>query len=304
MKITVLDGYTTNPGDIDWSPISSLCDLTVYDRTPQDLIIERIQGCDGFFVNKCKITVEILKSCPEVKFIGVLATGYDNVDVSYAKEQGIAVCNVPAYSTDAVAQHTFALILALTNHIADYNKRTQQGEWYKSEDFTFVGEPLNLLNGKSLGIVGYGNIGKKVAEIAEAFGMQVNIYSRNKEATKKSDFLTLHCPLTEENRMFINKEFISKMKDGAVIINTARGGLINPDDLAEALKSGKIAAAGIDVLPVEPPKEPSPLIGLPNCIITPHIAWMTQDTRQRIINISADSLRGFIEERPVNRVDL
>lgn len=302
MNITILDGYTVNPGDIDYGPLESLCNLTIYDHTPQYLVKERIKDCDGFFVNKNKITAELLKECPNVKFIGVFATGYDNVDIQAAKELGIAVCNVPAYSSDAVAQHTFALILALTNHVADYNRRTIEGEWAKSQDFTFFGKPLSLLTEKSLGIIGYGNIGQRTAKIAESFGMKINVYSKDPEACIKSDIITLHCPLTAENKEFINRDFISQMKTGAILINTARGGLVNIDDLAEALKEGKLAAAGIDVLPTEPPTEGSPLIGLENCIVTPHIAWMTSETRQRIIDISAKSLVGFLEGKDTNRI--
>lgn len=224
------------------------------------------------------------------------------MDVAAAKDLGIAVCHVPAYSTEAVAQHVFALILELTNWVGSYNASVQAGKWYESSDFTFIQEPLSLLDGKSLGIVGYGNIGKRVARIAEAFGMKVNIYSRDKEAAVTSDFVTLHCPLTRENAGFVNKEFISAMKDGAVLINTARGGLVNETDLAEALKSGKLSGAALDVICEEPPQKPHPLIGLPGCILTPHIAWMPKETRQKVIDICADNLRSYLEGGNLNRI--
>lgn len=302
MKLAILDGYSINPGDLSWEPLETFGTLTPYERSSEDEIPGRIEGCDGFFVSKCKITREIIKNCPTLKFIGVTATGYDNIDLEAAKEFGVAVYNVPAYSTTAVAQHVFSLILELTNHVGIYNQSIQKGKWYESKDFTFIEEPLMLLEGKSLGIVGYGNIGKRVAKIGEALGMKINIYSKDRNATVKSDFLTLHCPLTEENRGFINREFISQMKDGAILINTARGGLVNEEDLAAALKSGKLAAAGIDVISAEPPKSPHPLIGLPNCILTPHIAWMPKETRQRVIDICTDNLNRFLNDEDRNRI--
>lgn len=302
MKVIVLDAYSINPGDLNWEPVEKLCDFTSYDRTENAQVIERLQDCDGFFVSKVTITREIMESCPKLKFIGITATGYDNVDLEAAKDLGIAVCNVPAYSTEAVAQHAFALILELTNYVGSYNAAVQAGEWYRSTDFTFINESLTLLDGKTLGIIGYGNIGKRVARIGEAFGMQINVYSQDPEAAQKSDYVTLHCPATAENRGFINKDFISGMKDGAVLINTARGALINEEDLADALKSGKLAAAGVDVLSCEPPVEPHPLIGLPNCILTPHNAWMPRETRKRVIDICADNLNGFLKGEPVNRL--
>ena len=243
-----------------------------------------------------------MEAAPKLRFIGVTATGYDNVDLKAAEDLGIAVCHVPAYSTDAVAQHVFALILELTNRVGSYNTAVQEGEWYKSPDFTFIRQPLTLLSGKSLGIIGYGNIGKRVAEIGRAFGMEIRIYSRDRESCVSSDFLTLHCPLTEENRGFINREFISSMKDGAVLINTARGGLINEKDVASALKSGKLSAAALDVISAEPPCDPHALIGLENCILTPHIAWMPQETRQKVIDICTANLKSFLDGGRLNRI--
>lgn len=302
MKLTILDAYSINPGDLSWAPIEALGSFSSFDRTGDDQIIERIKDCDGFFVSKCKITRQVMESCRRLKFIGVTATGYDNVDLEAAKDLDIAVCHVPAYSTEAVAQHTFALILELTNLVGSYNCSVQNGKWYESPDFTFIEGPLTLLNGKSLGIVGYGNIGKRVARIGEAFGMKVNVYSRDKKAAVSSDFVTLHCPLTPENRGFVNKEFISQMKDGAILINTARGGLINEQDLADALKSGKLSAAAVDVISCEPPSAPHPLINLPNCILTPHIAWMPKETRQKVIDICAANLQSFLDGGSLNRI--
>ncbi|MGC2872564.1 D-2-hydroxyacid dehydrogenase [Ihubacter sp. mB4P-1] len=302
MKFTILDAFSINLGDLSWDPISELCDFHPYDRTESHQISDHITGCDGFFVSKCSITRQIMEACPTLKFIGVTATGYDNVDIQAAKDLGIAVCNVPAYSTEAVAQHAFALILELSNRAGRYNESIQRGKWYETKDFTFIEDPLTLLDGKSLGIIGYGNIGKRVARIGEAFGMKINIYSQNKKAAMESDFLTLHCPLTPENKGFVNTNFINQMKDGAILINTARGALINEPNLADALKRGKLAAAAVDVLSCEPPKMPNPLIGLPNCILTPHIAWMPKETRQKVIDICAANLQSWMDGGKLNRI--
>lgn len=302
MKTVILDGYSINPGDLTWTSIEKISDFQIYDRTENSDIVTTIGDADGVFVSKCDITREVLESCPNLKFVGITATGYDNVDISAAKELGIAVCNVPSYSTEAVAQHVFALILELTNLVGRYNQEVQAGRWYESKDFTFDAGSLTLLDGKTLGIIGYGNIGKKVAAIGEAFGMTINIYSQNPESAMASDFLTLHCPATAENTGFVNKDFISQMKDGAVLINTARGALINEEDLADALRSGKLSAAAVDVISVEPPAKPHPLINLPNCILTPHIAWMPRETRQKVVDICAANLSSFLEGGTLNRL--
>ena len=249
------------------------------------------------------MSAEVMDACPNLKFIGALATGYDNIDIKAAKERGIAVCNVPAYSTDSVAQHTFALILEITNQVGLNDEAVQSGEWSRADDFCLSKNSIIQLAGKSLGIIGYGNIGRKVAAIAEAFGMKVNIYSRDKEAAIKSDILTVHCPATEENKGFINKEFIRQMKDGAILINTARGALVNERDLAEALCSGKLSAAAVDVLDGEPPRQDNPLIGAPNIFITPHVAWASVEARSTICRVSAENLKSFIEGGRLNRVD-
>lgn len=302
MKIIISDGYTINPGDLSWSALEALGDVTVCDRTPQEELTGLIGDAEVLFTSKNKVTAEVLDACPNLKFIGVLATGYDNVDTAAAREHGVAVCNVPGYSTDPVAQHTFALILEITNSVGLHNAAVQNGEWSQSKDFCIVKKPVSQLAGKSLGIIGYGNIGRKVAAIAEAFGMTVNIYSRDRQAALQSDIVTLHCPATAENRGFINKEFISQMKDGAILINTARGVLINEADLAEALSSGKIAAAGLDVLDGEPPRPDNPLIGAPNCFITSHIAWASREARNTICQVSAANLKSWMEGEELNRI--
>lgn len=302
MKVAILDGYSINPGDLSWDPLEKLCDLVCYDRTSDDQIIRRSRDMDGIYVSQCVITGEIMDALPRLRYIGVTATGYDHVDIAAAKAHGIAVTNNPAYSTEAVAQHAFALILELTNHVGSYHRSVLQGDWYDSPDFCYMREPISLLDGKSLGIVGYGHIGRRVARIAEAFGMTVNIYSRDPEAARKSDILTLHCPLNSENHGLINRDFIAGMKDGAILINTARGGLIQTDDVLDALRSGKLAGAGIDVLETEPPVRPHPLIGAPNCIVTPHIAWMPRETRQKVVDVSAANLASYIEGGTLNRI--
>lgn len=302
MKTVILDGYTINPGDLSWAALEALGQVKVCDRTPAEQVAETIGDAEAVFTSKNKITSEIMDACPALKFIGVLATGFDNIDIEAAKERGIAVCNVPSYSTDTVAQHTFALILEITNHVGLHNQAVQNGEWTASPDFCLIKSPIQQLAGKSLGIIGYGNIGRKVAAIAEAFGMTVNIYSRDREAAMKSDILTLHCPATAENRGFINAEFISQMKDGAILINTARGALINEADLAAALSSGKISAAGLDVVNGEPPQMDNPLIGLPNCFITAHVAWASKEARNTICEVSASNLRSWLEGGMENRI--
>lgn len=302
MKIVILDGYTINLGDLSWEAMERLGQTTVYDRTPADQVIERIGDCEAVFTSKCKITAEVMDACPKVKFIGVLATGYDNIDVKAASERNIALCNVPAYSTEAVAQHAFALLLELCNNAGLHNNIVQEGRWSASPDFCMVAAPMFQLSGKSMGIVGYGSIGKRVGQIAEAMGMTVIPYSRDPEAAIKADVLTLHCPATPENTGFINKDFISRMKDGAYLINTARGALINEQDLAEAVKSGKLAGAAVDVVSREPIARDNPLLGISNIIITPHMAWTSAEAREVICTTSAKNLEAFIAGKELNRV--
>ncbi len=303
MKIVILDGATVDPG-LSWDGLRALGELTVYPRTPEELVRERIGDAEALFINKISLNKELLTQCPKLKFIGVMATGYNNVDIDACRELGIAVCNIPSYSTDSVAQHTFALILEICNQVALHNQSVKEGEWFRSEDFCYWKAPILLLKGKSLGIVGYGHIGKRVAEIASAFGMTVHIYSRDQEQTIKSDILSLHCPATESNKGFINKDFIDRMKDGAILINTARGVLLNEADVAEALKTGKLAAAGVDVLASEPADPANPLVALPNCFITPHMCWTPKEMRQIIIDGCISNLKSFLSGESLNRVDL
>ena len=302
MKGVVLDGYTITLEDLDWGPLEEVLDLKVYDRTDPEDVISRIGDSEAVFINKIKMSDEIYSACPNLRFVGELATGYDNADIASARAHGVRVANVPAYATEPVAQHTMALILEITNNCGYYTEAIHKGAWVRSCDFTFIDRPLMRLNGMSLGIVGYGAIGKRVAYLAEAFGMKVNIYSRDRDAAIGSDILTLHCPATPENKGFVNKEFISSMKDGAILINTARGALVNEEDLRDALVSGKLKAAALDVVEKEPMAADSPLIGAPNLYLTPHLAWSDKEARQQIIDMTVKSLRSFLEGGDLNKV--
>ena len=291
MDIVVLDGYTINPGDLSWDSLEELGDsLTVYDLTPAEELINRIGKKEVIMTSKCFITREIIEKCPDLKYIGSMATGYNNIDVKAAAEAGIVVTNVPAYSTDAVAQHTIALLLELANNAGLHNASVQSGDWSRCEHFCYWKKPVTLLAGKSIGIIGYGAIGSKVAEIAIALGMTVNIYSRDPEAAVSSDVISLHCPLTEENAKMIDADFISRMKPGAFLINTARGGLVDEYALAGALRSGRLGGAAVDVISREPASEDCPLLGLSNCIITPHMAWSPEEMRQAVIDTITENL--------------
>jgi len=317
MKIVVLDGYTLNPGDLSWEDLKKLGDLTVYDRTPNDKIIERIGNAEIVFTNKVPITREVLEKT-NIKYIGVLATGYDVVDINAAKEKGIPVTNIPTYGTASVAQMVFAHILEICHHVAAHSEAVKAGEWTNNPDWCFWKYPLIELADKNMGVIGYGRIGQAVGKIAQAFGMKVLAHDKyqNKdlesetmkyvdldELLKNSDVISLHCPLTEENRGIINKSTIAKMKDSVIIINTARGQLIVEEDLAEALNQGKVYAAGLDVVSKEPIKEDNPLLKAKNIFITPHIAWAPKESRQRLMDIAVDNLRAFLEGRPVNVVN-
>lgn len=317
MKIVVLDGHTENPGDLSWSGLEDLGDLKVYDRTPmdEDEIIRRIGDCEAVYTNKTPITENIIKSCPKMKFVGVLATGYNIIDVDAARRYGVTVCNIPTYGTDAVAQYTFALILEVCHHVGAHSDSVHSGKWARSVDFCYWDYPLIELKGKTLGIIGTGRIGMAVAKIAKAFGMNVIAYSRtqreNSDGVKyvpldtlfeKSHIISLHCPLTPETEGIISGENIEKMKDSVIIINTGRGQLIDENALASALKSGKVYAAAVDVVSKEPIEETNPLLLAPNCIITPHIAWASKESRQRLMDIAVDNLRQYIAGRPQNVV--
>ncbi|MBQ3610911.1 MAG: D-2-hydroxyacid dehydrogenase [Firmicutes bacterium] len=302
MKIVFLDSAIINPGDISWEGLQRFGELEVRKRTSREEAVSVIGDAEAVFTDSFAIDRELMEACPSLKFIGISATGFNHVDLDAAKELGIAVANVPAYAAEAVAQHAMALLLSVTNQIEAYNAAVKAGEWQKSRDYTFIKAPLTLLAGKSIGIVGFGDIGSKIAQIAEALGMKVNIYSRDKAAAIGSDVVSLSCPLTPENRGMVDAEFISQMKDGAILINTARGGLIDETALADALKSGKIAGAGLDVLAQEPPSTDNPLVGIPNCYITPHIGFIPVETRRVVIETCEKNLESFIEGVSLNRL--
>ena len=302
MNIVFLDSAIINQEDISWGDLEKLGKLTVYKRSTREEAIRRMRDADAAFADSVALDREMMEQCPKLKFIGIAATGYNHVDLEAARELGIAVCNVPTYAGDAVAQHAMALLLSVTNKAALYNEAIKNGEWHQSPDYTFIKAPLILLAGKSIGIIGYGAIGKRIARMAESFRMKVNVYSQDREAAIRSDVVSLSCPLTEENRGMIDAEFISQMKDGAILINTARGGLVDEKALAEALKSGKLAGAGLDVMASEPPKEDNPLIDLPNCHITPHIAFIPIEARKIVMDTCAANLRSFLEGGRLNRL--
>lgn len=318
MKIVVLDGYALNPGDLSWSELEKLGELTIYDRTPGHLVVERMKDAEIVLTNKTVITDEILDQCPKVKYIGVLATGYNIVDVKAANRRNIVVTNVPSYSTEAVSQFTIGLLLELCHHIGDHNASVKRGDWTNSPDFCYWNYPLIELAGKTMGIIGFGKIGRGTARIAKALGMNILAYNRSTikeeviscygkqvsfdELLKESDVISLHCPLFPETKGIINKETISKMKDGVMIINTARGPLIVEEDLKDALISGKVSGAAVDVVSEEPIKEDNPLLSAPNIIITPHIAWAPKETRIRLMSIVVENVKAFIGGNPVNTV--
>ena len=310
-KIIILDGGVANPGDLSWDDLAALGDLTVYDYTaPQD-VISRIGDASIILTNKTVIPADVISACPNLRYIGVLATGYNVIDIAEAKKRGIIVANVPAYSTPTVAQLTMALLLEIALHVGHHSRVVHEGKWSACRDFAFWDYPLMELAGKTFGIVGYGSIGKAVAKLAQAFGMNVLAYSRHgaeefhtelDELYAKADIVSLHCPLTAENTGMINKETIAKMKDGVIILNTARGGLINEADLREALLSGKVYAAASDVTCKEPINADSPLLGLENMIITPHIAWAATEARQRLLSVAIDNVRQYLCGNPQNNV--
>ncbi|MHB1418617.1 MAG: D-2-hydroxyacid dehydrogenase [Bacillota bacterium] len=317
MRIVVLDGYTLNPGDLSWDNLYRLGDLTIFDRTPPDLILERAEGAEILFTNKTPLRVKTLSQLPELRYIGVLATGYDVVDIDAARERGIAVTNVPAYSTFSVTQMVFALLLELCHHVQAHSDLVKEGAWSRNIDFTFWKYPLMELAGKTMGIVGFGRIGGQVAHVASAMGMHILATTRTKkspppidnfrwvnfsELFSKSDVVSLHCPLTTESRGLISRDTIELMKSTSLLINTARGGLVVDEDLAQALNTGRIAGAGLDVLSVEPPSITHPLMTAKNCLITPHIAWASKEARTRLMSIAIENLQAFLDCQPVNVV--
>ena len=317
-KIVVLDGRAANPGDLSWEGLERFGELTVYDRTAGEDIVSRIREAGIVFTNKTPLTKETLAACPNLRFIGVLATGYNVVDTDEARRRGIVVCNVPDYSTKAVAQLVFALLLEVCHHVGHHSEAVHAGRWSSSPDFCFWDYPLIELDAKVMGIVGYGRIGKAVARLARAFGMKTLVYSRSSlpgtedesvrfvtldELLKASDVVTLHCPLNAQTEGMINNESIAKMKPEAILINTGRGPLVLEQDLADALNSGRLRAAGLDVAHKEPMPPDSPLMGAKNCFITPHIAWAPRETRQRLMDIAVDNLKNFLNGTPVNVVN-
>lgn len=316
MKIVILDSETVSRNDVSLEGITALGESIVYGFTPNEQVAEKIGDADAVICNKCLITEEVFSKCKNLKYVGLFATGYNNVDLSAADRHGAVVCNVPAYSTNAVAQHTFALILNYFSKIREYAEKVDEGGWVNYKLFSYFGIPTYELAGKTIGIVGYGDIGKKVAEIARAFGMKVITFTRSpqkitdgtpavslEELLKTSDIVTLHCPLTKDNEKMINAESLGLMKKSAFFVNTARGGLVDEKALAQALENGDIAGAGIDVLTNEPMGEDCPLRNAKNCTVTPHIAWAPKQTRERLLETVAQNLKMWIEGTPQNVVN-
>lgn len=323
MKAVVLDGYTLNPGDLSWKALEALCPTTVYDRTATTaegtrLILERIGDAEIVFTNKTPVTAEIIAAAPALQFIGVLATGYNVVDVAAAKNKGIVVSNIPTYGTTAVAQMAIALLLEVCHHVGAHSDAVRRGDWTNNKDWCFWNYPLIELAGKTMGIIGFGRIGQNTARIAQALGMQILAHDSFKipelendtlryveldELYAKSDVISLHCPLFDSTKGMINAASIAKMKDGVILINTSRGPLVVEQDLTDALNSGKVAAAGLDVVSSEPIAANNPLLQAKNCIITPHIAWAPKESRGRLMDIAIENVRQFLAGTPVNVVN-
>ncbi len=317
MKIVILEASAVNPGDLSWDVLNQFGEVTLYDRTDPAEAVARIGDAQIVLINKTPITAELLDSCPSVKLICVQATGYNVVDCDAAKARGVTVCNVPAYGTDAVAQFTFSLLLELCNRVGHHDRMVHDGAWCRCPSFCFWDTPQMEIAGKAIGIVGFGRIGRAVGKIANAFGMKVLAYNRSRCAEgeaiatyvdldtllSSSDIVSLHCPMTPETAGLINAQTIAKMKDGAILLNTARGAIINEQDVADALKQGKLRGAAMDVVSQEPMAQDNPLLDAPNCIITPHMAWTPVESRQRIIDCNVQSIQGFLNGKPVNTVN-
>lgn len=316
MKIVALDGYGLNPGDLSWDAVSQLGELTVYDRTSSEEVIERSAGAEAILTNKTVITAEIMEALPDLKYIGVLATGYNVVNVGAAREKGIVVTNIPAYSTPSVAQMVFAHILNIAQQVQHHSEEVRKGRWTNNADFCFWDTPLIELREKKIGLVGLGHTGYNTARIAIGFGMQVTAYTSKSslqlppeikkrtldELFSECDIVSLHCPLTDETKELVNAERLRLMKPTAILINTGRGPLVNEQDLADALNAGKLYAAGLDVLSSEPPKADNPLLTARNCYITPHIAWASLEARTRLMDILVENIKAFQAGKPVNNV--
>lgn len=316
MKIVILDAYAANPGDLSWDEFAALGDLTVYDRTAQEDAAARIGDAEVVFINKVRLTDDIFAACPNLKLVSILATGYNIVDLAAAKRRGITVCNVPGYSTRAVVQMTFALLLEICQQVGLHSGAVHTGRWQTCPDFCFWDRPLIELDGKTMGIVGYGAIGSAVGTVAQALGMKLLVTARHErpvpegarfvslpELLAQSDVVSLHCPQTAENARMIDAGALAQMKDGAILLNTARGGLLDEQAVADALRSGKLLAAGMDVVSAEPIHADNPLLTAPNCFLTPHIAWAPLETRRRLQAISAENLRAFLAGKPQNVVN-
>jgi glycerate dehydrogenase len=315
-RLVVLDGFTLNPGDLDWSPLAALAHLTIHERTPQAEIPERAQSAQMLLTNKTPLTRAVMEALPDLRYIGVLATGYNVVDTEAAKERGIPVTNVPGYGTTAVAQHVFALLLELTQHTGLHSDTVRAGEWSRSVDWCYWRTPLVELAGLTMGIAGYGAIGQAVARIARAFGMNILASVRTPRAAeegvefvsmddlfRRADVVSLHCPLTPETQGLVNASRLATMKPSAFLINTGRGPLVVEAELAEALRAGRIAGAAADVLSTEPPAADNPLLTAPNCLITPHLAWAARASRQRLMDAVVENVRAFLTGKPVNVVN-
>jgi glycerate dehydrogenase len=318
MKIVILDGYTENPGDLSWEGFERLGELKVYDRTPAGQAAERIGSAEVVITNKTPVSKETLEACKNIKYIGVLATGYNIVDYEAAKAKGILVTNIPTYGTAAVGQFAIALLLEICHRIGHHGKAVQEGRWENNADWCFWDYPLIELAGKTMGIIGFGRIGQTTGRIAKALGMeviandeietdagrQIAPYVSREDLFARSDVIALHCPLFPSTQGLVNKDSIAKMKDGVIIINNSRGPLVVEQDLADALNSGKVYAAGLDVVSTEPIKGDNPLLKAKNCLITPHISWAPKESRQRLMDIAVNNLKAFVDGKPVNVVNL
>ncbi len=321
MKIVILDGYTENPGDLSWAGLEKLGELTVYDRTPLDdeeEILRRIGGAQAVYTNKTPLSAGVIEQAENLAFIGLLATGYNVVDVAAARERGIPVCNIPTYGTAAVSQFAMAMLLEICHHVAHHSAAVHEGRWAGCPDFCFWDYPLIELSGKTMGIIGFGRIGQATGKLAQAFGMNVLAYDAHRdpalvsptcryadldELLAASDVISLHCPLFPATEKIINRATIDKMKDGVIILNNSRGPLIDEQALCDALDSGKVYAAGLDVVSTEPIRADNPLLKAKNCIITPHISWACRESRQRLMDIAVENLRAFIDGAPINVVN-
>lgn len=317
MKIVVLDGYALNPGDLTWESLQKIGSVDLHDRTPEDQVVARAAGAQIVLTNKTPLTASALAQLPDLRYIGVLATGYNVVDTKAAKERGIAVSNIPTYGTESVAQFAIALLLELCHHVGLHSEAVRNGEWSRNPDWSFWKTPLIELSGKTMGIVGFGRIGRQTGAIAAALGMRVVAHDASEvnppdypgfewmnldRIVREVDVLSLHCPLFPENKGMIHRERLKQMRPTAFLLNTSRGPLVVDQDLADALNAGIIAGAGLDVLSIEPPAESNPLISAKNCLVTPHIAWATREARSRLLDIAVDNVRAFVAGKPVNLV--